>query len=79
MSKARSAALAALRRDHREIRRTIMLFSLSGTAGLGLGLFATPLATLLEIPELLVSTAAAEQWSIVCGAAMAFFVGASTD
>lgn len=69
----------ALERAHRDVRRTILLISVSGTAGLVVGLMADPLAALLQMPELLVSTAVAEQGALLCAAATAFVVGISSD
>lgn len=69
----------SLRCRRRDVRRTILLISVSGTAGLVVGLMADPLATLLQMPQLLVSTAVAEHGALLCAAATAFVVGISSD
>lgn len=75
----RSRALAHLHREHREIRTMVLLLSVSGAVGISLGLLAAPVASVLELDQLLLAQAVGEHWSLMCGAAIALLVGASTD
>ena len=79
MTSSHTDTLVTLHREHREIRRTVLMLSVSGAVGLSLGMLASPVASVLELNQVLLAQAVGEQWSLMCGAAIALLVGASLD